>query len=674
VASTKSTEERQPGSAEAHRSMGPISGRAILALGATAVVLLPIAWSAMLNSYAFYEDEGYLLVTLREWARHGGLYTRDFSRYGPAEMFFFGLPERLLGTQYTFTSDRVITLVLWIATSMVLGLTVLVTGRHIMTAVLTEVVSFFLLESFANEPMHPGQLVALVMALMVLVMASVRPRRPSLGDGLLGILMGTLLMTEVNLGVFGLVAFAFAFSTVTTLAVRPILRILSEIGFCALGPVLIASSPAATSSGFSSWWAVKYALVYAAAALLVVLLSRLHRVDPIPSFDGRALIRFIGWFVGSIVFYSGFTVATGTSIRDFIDGVFLAPLGQSKSLIAIASINSAAALWLIAPIAVLLGFRWLKQHLEPGHTQLGSMGQLVGAGIRVVVGIVAIVAISRDTVSALAFIPLAVVCLIPPVAVLRTSDSMNARRFLVALTVTESLHAFPVAGSQVSWSLMLVVPCAALALDDGCREFLEWRGLPVSQGLGIAMTAFLVALTVIPWPNSYAGLFGSYFHSARDTIDTYRSNTPLDLPGTSGLRLPARQVSELRHISADLRKNCSQFVSVPGYDGLYVLSGIAPPNGINATVWMYLFTRSEQQSVVNVLERSHGPVCLVERSGPAIDVTSPGGVPPLAGKAVDWRTWAWAQPIPAGPLVSYLSRGFVPRVDRPPYLILVREP
>jgi hypothetical protein len=673
VASKISLEERRIGSAETATPLRAVSPRAVLALGATAIVMLPIAWSAMFNSYAFYEDEGYLLVTLREWARHGGLYTRDFSRYGPAEMFFFGLPERLLGAQFTFTSGRVVTLALWLATSMVLGLTVLVMGRHTMTAVLTQVVSFFLLQSFANEPMHPGQLVALVMALMVLVMAAVRPRRPSLGDGLLGILMGTLLMTEVNLGVFALVAFAYVFSTKTTLAARPILRILSELALVALGPVLIVSSPAATTAGSISWWAIKYALVYAAAALLVVLFSRLQRVEPIPSFDGRAIIRFTSWFVGSLVFFGGFTLVTGTRIRDLVDGVFLAPLGQSKSLIAIATINSAAVLWLIAPVAVLVGFRWIKRQSDPARSPIGSAQRLLGAGIRVVAGIVAIVAISRNTNSALAFIPLAAVCLFPPLAVQLTSSSMNARRFLVAFAVTESLHAFPVAGSQVSWSLMLIVPCAALTLEDGCREFLEWRGLQVSPGLGIATVVFLAALIIVPWPNSYAGLFGSYFHSARNIIDTYRTNKPLDLPGASGLRLPAEQVKELRSISAALRRTCSQFVSVPGYDGLYVLTGIAPPNGINATVWMYLFTHSEQQSVVNVLKTTRGPVCLVERSGLAIDVTSPSGIPPLVGPSINWRTWAWAQPIPAGPLVHYLSTGFVPRVKLPPYLILVRE-
>ena len=657
------------GSAKGDRRAGAVAGRAVLALAATAVVTIPFGWAAMFNQFTFWQDEGYLLVTLREWARHGGLYTRVFSRYGPAEMFFFGLPEHLLGSQFTFTSGRVVTLTLWIATSMVLGLIVLVIGRHTVTAILTQVVSFFLLESFTNEPMHPGQLVALVMALMVWVMAAVRPKRPVLGDAMMGIFMGTLLMTEINLGVFGLMALAYFFSIGTTLSIQPVLRFLSEVALVALGPILIILGPA-TTSGSTDWWAVKYAVVYATAAIVVVLLTRLRRVEPIPTFDAAALIRFAGWYFGSIVFFAGFIVVTGTRLRDLIDGVFLAPLGQSKSLITSADIDNTALLWLSAPVVVLVAYRWLQRLTDPDGPQLGNVGTGISAGIRIIAGIVAIVAISRETYSALAFIPVIGLCLLPPNSAPHDATSMNARRFLAALALTESLHAFPVAGSQVSWSLMLVVPAAVLAVQDGFRELAQLRPLRMLRNLNLPMAGFLLGLILIPWPSSAAGVYGSYVSQARTMIDAYRSGEPLRLPGSSAVRLPAEEVNQLRGISAALRRTSAQFVSVPGYDALYILAGIAPPNGINGTVWMYLFNQMQQQSVVNVLEHTKGPVCLVERSGQAIDVV--GTIPPLTGAAVDWRTWNWAQPIPPGPLVEYLSHGFVPRVSVPPYLILVR--
>lgn len=651
---------------------GTIGWRSILALVATAIITLPIAWATMFSYYAYWDDEGALLVLLREWARHGGLYTRVFTRYGPAEMFFFGLPERLIGSDFTFTSGRVVTLALWIATSMVLGLTVLVMGRHIMAAILTQVVSFFLLETFQNEPMHPGQFVALLFALMVLVMAAVRPRRPSLADGLLGILMGTVLMTELNLGVFALVAVAYVFSAVTTLSLRPVLRLLSEAALIGLGPVLIALGPATNASGSISHWAVKYGFVYFVAVLVVVLLFRLRTVKPISTFDGGAIIRFASWFLGTVVFFAAFSVATGTRLGDFVEGVFLAPLSQSKSFLVPAQIDGSVFLWLIAPVALLVGFRWLQRNTDPGRPPSGSIPSLIGGAVRIIAGIVALVGISRNTPAGLAFLPLVGVCALPPASSPTGPAAMNARRFLVALALTQSLHAFPVAGSQVSWSLMLVVPCVILTFQDGCRELAVWKPLRPLRYIGLPVGVLLLALVAIPWPNS------GYFVSARSTLDTYRSEKALGLPGTAGIRLSASQVTQFRSVTAALKRNCSQFISVPGYEGFYLFTGIAPPNGMNATVWMYLLNHREQQSVVNVLERTHGPVCLVERSGLALGVennynTSIHGVPPLVGRSVNWRTWPWDQPVPAGPLVRYLSKGFVPRVALPPYLILVRE-
>ena len=46
-------------------------------------------------------------------------------------------------------------------------------------------------------------------------------------------------------------------------------------------------------------------------------------------------------------------------------------------------------------------------------------------------------------------------------------DSTSASRaWLALLLVTQALHAFPVAGSQLSWGTFLWIPLAALAADD----------------------------------------------------------------------------------------------------------------------------------------------------------------------------------------------------------------
>ena len=66
----------------------------------------------MFSAFMFYDDEGYVLISLRNFAEHGHLYRDVFSQYGPFPYVFYYLLH-LLGLPLTHMVGRTITLLAW---------------------------------------------------------------------------------------------------------------------------------------------------------------------------------------------------------------------------------------------------------------------------------------------------------------------------------------------------------------------------------------------------------------------------------------------------------------------------------------------------------------------------------------------------------------------------------
>ena len=55
-----------------------------LGIGALALLAAPLVFHAFYTTFQEYDDEGYLLISLRDYARGGILYDEVYSQYGPA--------------------------------------------------------------------------------------------------------------------------------------------------------------------------------------------------------------------------------------------------------------------------------------------------------------------------------------------------------------------------------------------------------------------------------------------------------------------------------------------------------------------------------------------------------------------------------------------------------------
>ena len=66
-----------------------------LAFALAAAGLLVAAAGVMFSAFMFYDDEGYVLLSLRNFAEHGGLYRDVYSQYGPFPFVLYYLLHTL---------------------------------------------------------------------------------------------------------------------------------------------------------------------------------------------------------------------------------------------------------------------------------------------------------------------------------------------------------------------------------------------------------------------------------------------------------------------------------------------------------------------------------------------------------------------------------------------------
>ena len=599
-------------------------GTPALAMIALATTMTIIGYHQIFSLFADYDDEGYMLISLRGVAEGGALYDEVFSQYGPFYFFFWNGIFRLGGLELVHDNARLVTLGVWIATSLLLGLSIWRLTGSALLGIATQLVAFLTQGVLINEPLHPGGLLSLLLTLVVVATAFLLPRRREAAMLAIGGLTAATVLVKVNVG--GYLAIAAAFAAAFTLTKR----LLPRIAVAAVATLI----PLAVMAGdLGERWALRYALsVSLAAAAISLVASKAARVPATTGRDLRSLVAGAGIVT---VVTCGAAVLGGTSISGLVNGILLRPLRQADvfSLPAFQPdfmIPAAATGLGAAAIYALASTRWG-----------GSAGtRLVGSVTRIVLGLGMLVALSgRLSAFALPF------SLVLPVAWLTAAAPQDdplppfARLGLPMLGVLQALHAYPVAGSQSAWSSLFLVPLAAIVTADGARglrDALPARARPAAILPTLGLGVWLLITRVVPMVGN--------------SIDGYRAGESLDLPGTSRLHVSADQAWIYPDLVRILRERCGTLVTLPGMNSIHLFSGVGPPTGFNATAWMFLFDERDQARIAEALERSPRP-CVVHHPGLA-------------------AFWAQGRAVPRRPLVAAIERGYHAEAMVGPFEIL----
>jgi hypothetical protein len=249
-----------------------------------------LAWigrDLLFTSFMLYDDEGYILLSLRNFAEHGGLYDQVYSQYGP---FFYAALDALragLGFVWDNTSARWFTLFNWVGASLISGLLVWRIRRLASAALFTGAGVFTLLWIMLQEPGHPGGFITLLVALAAWFGAEcIRAGRPVVFAATLGTLGAVIALTKINVGAFLVIPAGLWL----LLGLRPGYAKLAALP-SALAALTLGLLPLALMGGLMDKpWVPTYALVASLGGLgAVIVTARLREHD-----DGaRPLLVFV---------------------------------------------------------------------------------------------------------------------------------------------------------------------------------------------------------------------------------------------------------------------------------------------------------------------------------------------------------------------------------------------
>ncbi|MBI2497971.1 MAG: hypothetical protein HYV75_08705, partial [Opitutae bacterium] len=494
----------------------------IPALLAATVLLAVTAYWLLFTVFMTYDDEGYVLVSLANYAAHGGLYAQVYSQYGP---FFYVLHDachRVLGYDFTNTAGRWFTLLCWLLAAGGAAHLVWRRTRDATLAGFTLGLTFFHLWLMVSEPMHPGGLIVV----LVTVAAWLGARQIEKGSlsGLAvtaGLAGAALLLTKVNVGVFFLAAAGGWFAVHFRDPVPARRLTLLATALLVLLPLVLMRAQLGGS------WGPLFAGLSITASLGMLGVAWRQRT-PLTSW------RQAWWGAGSLVLLGALVLAVvrlrGTTFPELLEGMLLGPLRHP-------GVYRFAPIWLpgaaLAGGGSLLLAVWAWRRPGPGLDWL-----LVALRLTVIL-VYSVACLECLPFSAHKFtmsfaVPLAWIFARRLAPVGDEDPVPGGATWLGLLLVLQYLHAFPVAGSQVAWGTFLVVPLLALGLHD-TQRFIATHRADMSVLVGLVALGLAVCVA-----GRMVAIGGSRYAGSR----------PLRLPGAAGLRLPENLASALRVTAA----------------------------------------------------------------------------------------------------------------------------
>lgn len=555
-----------------------------------ATALAIIGYWLIFTVFMVYDDEGYVLWSLHNFTVHGRLYGGVYSQYGPFFFNYYDALARVFGLTFDNDTSRLLTLVHWlVATAFCTAIAWRQTRSYLATTA-TAGLTFVYLWVMISEPSHPGGLLTLLVAVGAGLGAwAIERGRPQAFAIVAGLVGAALALTKINVGVF-FVFTAVAWMLVNTGGARWGRHAAWLVAVsCLLLPRLLMQSL------YSLPWVATFAFLVAVAALpLVFQLYRSRRPE-----HGTATWS---WLIGTGLLMAamviGRTYWRGSTLVELMHGILLDPLRQP-------AVYHVPVQWLPMTREVALGSLALAA-LAVTRTRVSGWIALVVIVLRVVAGLwffAACAGLTSFTMPKFGFVyglPLAWI-MTTPLHDGPATPTDRARLWVAWVYVWQSLHAYPVAGSQINWGTFLWVPVFTVgwheALCHVAQRLPRLRRLSWATGGAVLAIAAAVAVGDI----------------TQKGLVRYRTSTPLGLPGATQLRPPPDLNSTLRILCDNIRAHGGLLFSLPGLYSFNIWTDKPTPTLANATHWFSLLSAAQQQAIIARLAADPRACVVVQR-------------------------------------------------------------
>ena len=587
------------------------------------LVVAVLYWPSAFGIWRSYDDEGAMLVLYRSFSENGGLYRTTYSNYGPFPFALWWVLLRPFGFDFdSLFVGRFLALVLLSASAVVATRIARQFAGRVTSVVVGLVVADLLTVNF-NEPLHPGAVIGFLLLIAVWSQLLVRDERKQ--QAVLGIVCSALLFSKINLGVFAIIAWAvtFVYSRFDA-SIRS-----TRIAQRATAGLLTAFPLMLVLSGSTQWRTVFMAMSMA-CTLALTSFAWFSRT-PAPSRPWTTLrspFAAATWFFGGgllvAVFSLGVVVLRGSDPSGIVSGMVGRALRQRGvfTLYVFADPLRVVLLGLTAAVTLVClvrARRSVRRSVEEVRWELGLVVfvELIAGGELLLV-----------PSYGLSLLPVVALLVVPTMGRSVNGDRSKQLLFVVLLGVLQILHAYPVAGSQMGWAMLVVTLLGGLVFAQGANDAKR-----------LAQKVSVTPLMLKASSMAFAAVAGvsvlGFMQASSSQWRLYGSNVPLNVQHAPFVRLPASQVTTLASVANAIRTECTGYYSLPGMGTFSVLTRLKLATGFNATVWPLLFDEADQRHVIADLRRVER-LCVIRNE-------------------TVLQGWMQGRRVPDGPLLDYLA-------------------
>jgi hypothetical protein len=551
------------------------------------------AYYSMFTGFSPWDDEGALMISVKNYLAGFRLYDEVFSGYGPVYYFYNWFIQLISGSAVTHDATRMTSVVIWVVCPLISAWIALRLTDSLLSASVAHLLSFRSLQFFVYEPGHPQELcILLLLGLAASGLIAARPGRRSIGAVLVGAICAALLLIKVNIGIFVVLSAALAFLYLfpqTTLSL--VARVAAMAAAVAL-PVLLMKAHLDGNAARSYCFVV----TASAAALAVGPLSTVKSVS-VSLRDGFvALASFLVTGIASILVL----LAKGISLQGILFSLVLVHV----------KVNVEQRFWYLSSELGLKWIFWALGGLIAAFVFARNMRRDPGAARRALVSIKLIFGASAVLV-ALA-VPSVLLGFVTPYCwLVLYSPQRHGKfdqalpRFLLGITaVLQTLYAYPIAGSQAAFIRELLVIVSAVCVGDALAEARDYYTIPdrIARWIRPATIGILLCVPLY------------YIRRDFKTASIYRSLPASGLAGAERVHMPAEQVSDYHWLVTKLRSDCDVFIGMPDLPSFTFWTGKEPLTKLSVDDWMFALSNEQQSYVVSVLAK-HPDACVFYNPG-----------------------------------------------------------
>ncbi len=544
------------------------------------------AYYRMFTGFSAYDDEGTLMIPVKQYLAGVKLYDRNSLPYGPVYYFYNSTVRTLSRTPVTHDVVRMSSLIPWLLTALVAAWIVFrLTGSLVLASVTHLLTSLTLSNFFHNEPGHPQELCILLLVCLVasgIVTSKLRWRL--LGMILLGALTTALFLVKVNIGTF-----AFLATSLAILSHSPKTK-LSRLAFYAAAAASVILPVVLMKAHLQDEPTRMYAvLVVTSMIAALLILFRVPRTSCFSFRDswivlGSFAITFIGVILASKVQGIHLNAMLHALLLDSLTayvklGTWYAPLPADPGWLP----------WIVGGLAAAIFFS--RDAAEKSRREDEVLY------LKLALTIFTVVALFFGMPPFKLVLPFCWLVLYGRADNASVSNTFP-RTLLCTVTVLQTLYAYPIAGSQMSF--IQVLPIIAVMTCSG--DLLQWqqKRLSIIPPMLIRAASLVLLLCVA----------ASYLVIARSERKFYDSLPSLQLRGAGRIHLYPAQARDYRWLAQNLNDHCDIFMGFPELPSLHIWTGRDPLAGLDVDDWM-LTASNEQQIAASAVLSQHPDACAI---------------------------------------------------------------